>query len=448
MSYGGIGRELRSQCSAPTSLAWSVQAPPLGPRARRRWTFVQLPGCSASTRLRGSLCVRHPTRSRRRESAIPSALNARDSSSRSDPPPERVPEEKPARHRAIAEVDTFLAERHAPGRPVLLALSGGPDSLALFHALRLSEAMRRGRLELVCGHFDHGWRAESAAEAAAVAAACAAFGLRCRSARLPGPPPARDAERAAREARYAALRGWAAEEGAQAVLVAHQADEQAETVLKRLLEGADLSRISGMAPEAPFPFPAPPGAPPAPPLWRPLLAVPKAELEAFLVAVRAALPEPLRAHAAPAEDPSNADPRASPAPSPSPPRAPGSSPSTWRRGRRPTPPAPRPSPGRPPGGPRGAPSPHPLEARALLRALCAAAGARPSREALAAAAAALCAPPAPGRGGARRFDAGAGFLLLVRPGHLSLEPPPRGAGDEGGGSAAGSCTDSSGSWLY
>lgn len=125
------------------------------------------------------------------------------------------------------------------GDRVLVALSGGPDSMLLLHALRA--------LGYVVGaaHFDHGLRPESAHDAARVAAHCASLGIPCALARAATPPTS---EGAARTARYDFLFRAARDGGYDAIALGHQADDQAETLLFRLARGTGLDGLAGMAP--------------------------------------------------------------------------------------------------------------------------------------------------------------------------------------------------------
>ncbi len=129
-----------------------------------------------------------------------------------------------------------------PGERVLVGVSGGADSLALVRALLASrEALG---IELEAATIDHGLRAGSAAEHERVRTAIEALGIPCAlvSLRL-----ARGAavQRRAREARYAALGRLATERGCDVVAVAHTLDDQAETVLARLLRGAGVRGLAG-----------------------------------------------------------------------------------------------------------------------------------------------------------------------------------------------------------
>lgn len=137
----------------------------------------------------------------------------------------------------------------ADGDRVLVAVSGGADSLVLLDCL---VAIRGAlRLDLVVGHVDHGLRAASAADADAVAAHAAALGLPCRVVRVDvrsGAPRGATLEQAARDARYAALHQMAGEAGARRIATGHTRTDQAETVLMRLVRGTGPLGLGGVAP--------------------------------------------------------------------------------------------------------------------------------------------------------------------------------------------------------
>ncbi len=126
----------------------------------------------------------------------------------------------------------------APDERVGIAVSGGPDSLAL---LLLAAAARPGQVEAAT--IDHGLRKESAGEARFVAGICGRLGIPHHVVRV---SVARGAsvQAQARAARYRALGDWAVERGLEAVATAHHADDQAETLLMRLARGAGLSGLS------------------------------------------------------------------------------------------------------------------------------------------------------------------------------------------------------------
>jgi len=123
--------------------------------------------------------------------------------------------------------------------PVIVACSGGPDSLAL-----LALAVDAG-LDPVAVHVDHGLRAGSDTEAAFVASVATRLGARFHGERVTveaGP----NLEARARDARYEAIERARAELGATVVLVGHTADDQAETVLLNLLRGSGAAGLGGM----------------------------------------------------------------------------------------------------------------------------------------------------------------------------------------------------------
>lgn len=194
---------------------------------------------------------------------------------------------------------------HAAGdRVVLLAFSGGPDSLAL--GLALSRIAPLGDFRLVAVHVDHRLRASSAAEAANALALAGEIDLDCRLERLSRHPtvthPGVSIEEAARRDRYAALARHADELDAAFVVTAHHQEDQAETVLLHLMRGAGLAGAAGMAPLAVRQVPWWPSTDDEPreiKLWRPWLAESRNEIAMYREKIASAL--------RPVLDPSNAD---------------------------------------------------------------------------------------------------------------------------------------------
>ncbi|HEX4737607.1 MAG TPA: tRNA lysidine(34) synthetase TilS [Allosphingosinicella sp.] len=142
-----------------------------------------------------------------------------------------------------AAVERFTADLRAllPGDGRMgLAVSGGPDSLAL---LLLGATAFPGRV--AAATVDHGLRPEAVDEAQFVATVCATLNVPHRILRVTVPPGA-SVQAQARAARYAALAGWAAEESLNALLTAHHADDQAETLLMRLTRGSGLGGLAGI----------------------------------------------------------------------------------------------------------------------------------------------------------------------------------------------------------
>jgi tRNA(Ile)-lysidine synthetase-like protein len=157
----------------------------------------------------------------------------------------------------LERVRALLAEQDllSPEALLLVAVSGGPDSLCLLHLLTPLRADGGPRLHVA--HFDHGARgAQATAEAAAVAELGTAWGLAVTVEHRDVPALARASGisfmAAARQARYAFLANLANRIEAHAVAVAHQADDQAETVLLHLLRGAGLAGLRGMRPVVPW----------------------------------------------------------------------------------------------------------------------------------------------------------------------------------------------------
>ncbi len=124
--------------------------------------------------------------------------------------------------------------------PVIVGCSGGADSVALL-ALTADAGFAP-----IAVHVDHGLRPESAHDSRHVAALAGNLGVRF-DARAVEIAPGSNLEERARDARYAALEAARVEHGATAVLVAHTADDQAETVLLNVLRGAASSGLAGMS---------------------------------------------------------------------------------------------------------------------------------------------------------------------------------------------------------
>lgn len=160
------------------------------------------------------------------------------------------------------------------GGAVVVAVSGGADSLALLHALH---ALRdRLGCRLHAATFDHGLRGPaSAADVDFVVSICAALGVPVVTGRAEQPAAA---EAELRAARYAFLAAAARATAAQRVAAGHHAGDQAETVLLRLVRGAGSAGLAAMLPAAPLP-----GSPDLT-LIRPLLAVTRAEIDAYCAA--------------------------------------------------------------------------------------------------------------------------------------------------------------------
>jgi len=171
---------------------------------------------------------------------------------------------------------------------VAVAVSGGADSLALMLcASRWAKALGGRAVGLTV---DHGLRPEAAAEARRVARWLRGRGLEHVTLRWSGPKPAANLQAEARAARYRLLEHWCADNGVLHLLLAHQIEDQAETLLLRLARGSGVDGLASMAPVSETG---------AVRLLRPLLAVSRVRL----IATLDALGQPW------IEDPSNIDER-------------------------------------------------------------------------------------------------------------------------------------------
>ena len=183
-----------------------------------------------------------------------------------------------------ADLDALIA----PEARIGIAVSGGPDSMAL---LLLAAAARPGRVEAAT--VDHLLRPESAAEAEMVAGFASGWMSRTQPSPRNGPQSRTSAiQERARDERYRLLAAWLAERALDALATAHHADDQAETLVMRLNRGAGVRGLAAIRPSGRVP-----GS--DLPLLRPLLGWRRAELGSVCAA----------AGIEPAADPGNQDAR-------------------------------------------------------------------------------------------------------------------------------------------
>ncbi|MFH1023002.1 MAG: tRNA lysidine(34) synthetase TilS [Planctomycetota bacterium] len=209
----------------------------------------------------------------------------------------------------LRKVKAILAEFPLrPGATFIVAVSGGPDSVALLRAMahlnkssqRVGESASRrvsktAKLansrtpelpsSLIIAHFHHGIRGREAdRDERFVRALGKSLGIPVRVARADVPALARrkglSLETAAREARHAFFASLARRRGAAGVMIGHTADDQAETILLRILRGTGIEGLSGMAPVSPSP------ADPRVPLVRPLLEATRTDVLDYLRTLR------------------------------------------------------------------------------------------------------------------------------------------------------------------
>ena len=135
-----------------------------------------------------------------------------------------------------------LFQRIPGGERLALAVSGGSDSMAL---LRLVAAWRNERYVTVLT-VDHGLRPDSAKEALQVSAWCMGLGLPHVTLAWQGPKPATGLQVKARAVRYDLMTDWCRAHGVAWLLTAHTMDDQAETVLMRLVRTTSFDSLSGI----------------------------------------------------------------------------------------------------------------------------------------------------------------------------------------------------------
>ena len=174
------------------------------------------------------------------------------------------------------EVERVLGEQKwlKKGQPLVLGVSGGADSMALLNVL-----LDLG-WKVHCAHFDHQLRPESGDDARFVRDYCAThaipFHFGTSNVAAQAADERKGIEETARLARYQFLAEVCRSVKAQALLTAHNADDQAETILMHFLRGSGLQGLTGMRVLGSLPFDQ------DIPLLRPLLTTPRAEVLAFI----------------------------------------------------------------------------------------------------------------------------------------------------------------------
>jgi tRNA(Ile)-lysidine synthase len=172
----------------------------------------------------------------------------------------------------------------APDETVLVAVSGGPDSVCLLHSLHMLRRLFRIRLEVF--HFDHRLRRGSGDDAAYVSRLAGRLRVPFHLIVADDRPPRGASKEAWAHARRRIAAAYLARDvGAATIATAHTQDDQAETVLMRALMGSGLAGLAGIDPYAG-------------PYVRPLIDVSRAEVEAFCRAL----------HVRPRRDATNRDP--------------------------------------------------------------------------------------------------------------------------------------------
>jgi tRNA(Ile)-lysidine synthase len=153
---------------------------------------------------------------------------------------------------------------------IAVAVSGGSDSVAM---LCMVHTWARPSLRIDVLTVDHGLRLEAAAEAKQVARWCAELGVSHTVLKWNGPKPSSGVQAKARQARYDLMTGWCLANGVDALLTAHTADDQAETVLMRSARTGSVKSLAGIWPERDWNGIR---------LLRPLLGLHREEMRGFL----------------------------------------------------------------------------------------------------------------------------------------------------------------------
>lgn len=146
-------------------------------------------------------------------------------------------------------IQNFLKNFVSPKDKLLLAFSGGPDSLALFHLLKDNQSNHSFTLALA--HVDHGQRKESAQEAEMIQKMAQEEGIELHVKKI-APPKSENLENYFRQERLKFFSELCEKKGYDAVLLAHHRDDLNETVLKRFLEGVSFEKLAGMQTESFF----------------------------------------------------------------------------------------------------------------------------------------------------------------------------------------------------
>ncbi|WP_068467906.1 tRNA lysidine(34) synthetase TilS [Candidatus Protochlamydia phocaeensis] len=171
----------------------------------------------------------------------------------------------------VETVSAFLNRYCSVEEPLLLAFSGGPDSLCLFYSLLACQKIRPFVFHVA--HVDHGWRPGSGREAEYLRQLASQHGIPFHLTTLQPDSMQGNLEAACRDARYRFFNALCQKYGFQAVMLGHQSDDQAETVLKRIFEGSYWRNLSGLKEETRRQGMR---------LLRPLLPFSKTEIYAFL----------------------------------------------------------------------------------------------------------------------------------------------------------------------
>ncbi len=148
----------------------------------------------------------------------------------------------------LKNIDEFFTSHYFSCSPFLLALSGGPDSMALFQCLVLFLKNNPFRYKFHIAHVDHGWRPESSEEASILQNLSNIHSIPFHLKRLNPDHLEGNLEAAFRSERYNFFKEICSNHHLSGVMTAHHQGDQAETILKRVLEGSYWTNLSGLQP--------------------------------------------------------------------------------------------------------------------------------------------------------------------------------------------------------
>jgi len=151
------------------------------------------------------------------------------------------------RHQLVARVRDSIQNKN-----VVVGVSGGSDSMALLLLCIAASMQQSSTFTVVAGHIHHGLRDESDDEQSLVESLCSRFGVRCVTKKITVHAKNGSIAAGARDARYAALCAIAKTNNATAIVVAHHANDQLETMLMALCRGSGVNRLAGMEPSRPL----------------------------------------------------------------------------------------------------------------------------------------------------------------------------------------------------
>lgn len=191
-------------------------------------------------------------------------------------PNQRIDDEKDERGDALFEqISNFFVERFQDiSKPLVLVcgLSGGPDSMALYHLLR--RLAKERLLEVTYVHIDHKWRQESSEEAFLLKKMCASDHTRLVCVQLESALAIGNQEAQGRKERLQIFKRVAQEIDAAGLVLAHHADDCIEGMLKRFFEGLEFSQLDALRSEVTLEGLC---------VYRPFLKIEKRELKNWLI---------------------------------------------------------------------------------------------------------------------------------------------------------------------